>query len=472
MSVDSVLSTVSKKITPTQKEQKETKAVVDNVLNTLNKILKPKKLSFTIAGSFTRDTWMKDKKEFDVFVMFPEGTLRDDLQKQGLAIGKKLATNLKGKYKIAYAEHPYVRATVGKYDVDIVPCYKLKDATKIKSAVDRTPFHNEWMSKHLPKKLSSEVRLLKQFTKGIGVYGSDTKTEGFSGYLCELLTVEYGSFKNLIRAAAKWEPGKVLIDIANHHKDRHEEIKKHFSKSPMIMIDPVDPNRNVSAVVSPANFVRFSLACKDFMKKPTTRPFMNWMKTPKSSSQRAKKIATEIKKRETVLLGIEFKQPDIIDDVLWPQLRRTGNRLKGILEDHEFEVMNWDVYADGNRCIIFLELNVWRLPKVRKIYGPDIFAEDRVKEFTNKYKPGRVWVEGDRWVAEIERKFDSAEPKLKETLSDPLKDLREKGIASYVAKAVQNKNFSILNQAQIASRAKKNARLLAFLENFFRRDFV
>jgi len=63
---------------------------------------------------------------------------------------------------IAYAEHPYVRAQITHkteskpaekivYDVDIVPCYAVKKATEIKSAVDRTPFHNKWLEKNLER---------------------------------------------------------------------------------------------------------------------------------------------------------------------------------------------------------------------------------------------------------------------------------------------------------------------------------
>ncbi|MBS7613865.1 hypothetical protein KEJ48_06465, partial [Candidatus Bathyarchaeota archaeon] len=42
-----------------------------------------------------------------------------------------------------------------------------------------------------------------KFAKGIGVYGADIKTGGFSGYLCELLIVSYGDFIKTVESASK-----------------------------------------------------------------------------------------------------------------------------------------------------------------------------------------------------------------------------------------------------------------------------
>ena len=89
------------------------------------------------------------------------------------------------KFHEKYAEHPYINATIDDVDVDLVPCYKVDSATKIQSAVDRTPFHTRYITDKI-NGLIDDVLLLKRFTKAGGIYGSDQMTEGFSGYLCEL----------------------------------------------------------------------------------------------------------------------------------------------------------------------------------------------------------------------------------------------------------------------------------------------
>ena len=93
-----------------------------------------------------------------------------------------------------YAEHPYVNATIEGLDLDLVPCYQVESATMIQSAVDRTPFHNRYISSRIGL-FTDDVLLLKQFVKAGGVYGSDQMTEGFAGYLCEILILQYQAFQ-------------------------------------------------------------------------------------------------------------------------------------------------------------------------------------------------------------------------------------------------------------------------------------
>ena len=121
--MDRILKQALKRITPTPKEKRQIEEITQKVLRTAEVILKPHGIDVTLAGSFIRDTWMKDKKEFDVFMLFPESTPRQELEALGLEYGIKIVKRLKGSYKIAYAEHPYVRARVLGFDIDLVPCY-------------------------------------------------------------------------------------------------------------------------------------------------------------------------------------------------------------------------------------------------------------------------------------------------------------------------------------------------------------
>jgi tRNA nucleotidyltransferase (CCA-adding enzyme) len=497
--INTILAKVKKRVTPTAKERKEIKAVINKVVRTTKKVIKPMALDYTLAGSFIRDTWMTDKKEFEIFIMFPEFTDREELEKYGLEVGKKIIEELNGRYVIAYAEHPYVRARVMGYDIDIVPCYMLKSAHKIKSAVDRTPFHNQWIAKNLPKPLSVEVRLLKRFTKALGVYGSDTRVQGFSGYLTELLIVKYGSFENLVKSAATWEPGHVFIDIQKHHKTGTafglpDNLKAKFKNQPLIVIDPVDPNRNVAAAFSSENFARFTLACERFVMRPTARQFY-----PVSEKVEIAKMRKLIKARGSKLLLIRFDRPGVIDDVLWPQLRRTASRLKDIMHEYDFLVLDWGVHSDladftklrrakaqaktdkpvpKNRKVgtsyMMLEMGVWKLPKIRKVIGPPVFIKQRATEFKKKYQGlGRVWVEGNKLAAEVSRQYLDARAKLEDTLSDPVKQLRAKGIASHIAESLsasQGTGFKILEEEQILGLARRDRAFGLFLKKYLERD--
>jgi tRNA nucleotidyltransferase (CCA-adding enzyme) len=478
MKVHQILTEILQKITPTEKEQDETKLFLEKVMKSASQILKQYKLSYTLAGSYMRNTWLTSKKEFDIFIMFPESCPREKLEKTGLEIGKKITKKLNGEHVIAYAEHPYVRAKVytksvleksgllGKsipksasYDIDIVPCYSVKSAQKIKSAVDRTPFHNRWLSENMSPALAPEVRLLKQFAKGIQIYGSDTRVLGVSGYLCELLIVNYKSFKNFLDHTSKWEAGQVFIDLEEHHKEDREPIMKEFRNQPLIVIDPVDPRRNVASSLSPENFAKLVKSSRDFLEKPDEGFF--FPRKEKVSPGELKKLAD---RRGTRFLAVKFRRPGTIDDILWPQLRRTARRLSDILKENEFITYGTYSWADSKDCLLVFEMEVWSLPKVRKLVGPFVFSKKHSEEFITKYSSQRIWVDGIYWVAEVPRKFSQAEDKLKDSLKDSESNLKSKGIASTPAKTIAQK-FEILKAHEILEFAKKNQDFAEFLKS-------
>ncbi len=461
--MDSVLKKVLKSVTPTGAERKHLQGVVDRVLYATDDVIKEHKLDRTLAGSFTRDTWLSHKKEFDVFILFPESWPREKLEKIGLEVGKKIVQKVNGSFVVSYAEHPYVKATVDGYDVDIVPCYKVKSASEIKSAVDRTPFHNEFVNKHLDHKSAPEVRLLKKFCKSIGVYGSDLKTQGFSGYLCELLIIKFGSFSKLVKQVASyWQPGRILVDIEDIYKgDRRE-----FLHQPVIVIDPVDHKRNVAAAVSPAKFVKFVKSCEEFMKKPSEGIFFL-----KEASVSEKELNKLFEKRGTKLFLISFQRPDVVDDILYPQCRKTAKRVSDILRDFEFAVLGQDVYVDEKNCYILLELEVWELPNIRRVIGPPVFALEHSKQFLGKYQRlGRVWVEAEYWMAEINRDYKTAQDRINSMLSLKAEELKSRGIASHVADSV-SKKYGLFEDENILKLAKDHG-FGSFLLDHFKKSLL
>ncbi len=465
--LDGVLEAVLGEITPTGEELAETQKVIEDVLKAVEKVTKKHKLTYVLAGSFIRNTWLPDKKEFDIFICFPETLSRNKLEEKGLLVGKKIAKEARGRYVIAYAEHPYVKARIQGYDVDIVPCYAVKSASQIKSAVDRTPFHNRWLEKHLDEKLVPDVRLFKQFCKGMKIYGSDTKTEGLSGYLCELLIIYFGGFKKLLEGISKWEPGSVLIDLEKHHPKGEipEELKSRFRDQPLIVIDPVDPKRNVAAAFSSRNFMKLVEAAREFLKKPDKGYFF------RKISVDYRKLENEIKKRETKLILLVFRHPNVIVDVLWPQMRRTARRLANIMDDNEFKVMGFDVWSDDReKCAILLELEVSELPEIKEVEGPLVFMKQRALEFRSKYEPiGKVWVEDDYWKAEVKREFTRPEELLKGILKNSENRLKENGIASYIAKSV-SKRFEVMDEKKILEMARQIKEFGEFLQEYFEKE--
>lgn len=410
--MDEILKAVLKRVKPREAERKRLKKVADMLIKRVDRACGGLKVpaSAMLVGSAARGTWLRSERDIDIFILFPKYFSREELEKKGLAVARKVAGK-RGKEQ--FAEHPYITTEFEGFEVDLVPCYDVADASKIKSAVDRTPHHNRYISERLTPELADEVLLLKQFMLGVGTYGAELKVQGFSGYLCELLILHYRSFKEAIIAASKWTPG-TIIDIEGSYSDQ-AEIGALFGGQPLIVIDPVDSNRNVAAAVSVQNFATFVRACQDFVRKPSMRFF--FPRRVKLLSKR--EVERTLSQRGTHLFCIAFKSPNIVPDLLYPQLRKTERTLVTGLARAGFEVLRSDVWANA-KSIILLELNIAELPKVQVRVGPPIKVD--VGDFVHKHLRSKRKFAGPfidssgRLAFEVERRQTNARRVLERAL--------------------------------------------------------
>src|SRR5437016_12270614 len=163
-----------------------------------------------------------------------------------------------------YAEHPYTRGWYGGFEVEIVPCYRITDASQRMSAVDRTPLHVDYVLGRVKDGQTDEIRLLKAWAEGIGVYGAEAKILGFSGYLCELLVLKYGTFRGVLEGSLAWRPGNVL---------EFDRPPARTFTEPLVVVDPVDPNRNVASAVGVEQMATFVHAARASLQAPGERFF-------------------------------------------------------------------------------------------------------------------------------------------------------------------------------------------------------
>ena len=272
-------------------------------------------LKAMLVGSAARGTWLSGDHDLDIFLgVPPEGDL-------GAAL--EIARLTAHDHEEKYAEHAYVHAQMDGFEVDLVPCYLVDDAARLLSAVDRTPFHTKYVSIRITGK-EDDVLLLKQFMKGVNVYGSELKVGGFSGYLTELLVLCYGSFVAVLQAASSWRPGQRL-DLEGHGKERHDE--------PLIVVDPVDPRRNVAAALTLDKMLQFAGAARSFLAEPKLDFFFPPSQSPLSDEE----LIAQINERGTMPILLEFAAPDVVEDVLYPQLRKAEASIKALLERNGFQ---------------------------------------------------------------------------------------------------------------------------------------
>ena len=397
-----ILDQVIRRIKPSKRELASEQKVLSEVMERLKQAT-PSDVEVVLVGSVAKGTQLKGRREFDVFMLFPKSYSRERLVDVGLTSAKEAFKD--AEFHLAYAEHPYLSVKFKGFDIDVVPAYRISSPEERATAVDRSPLHTAYVNNHLTEKQKDDVRLLKQFMKAHDIYGAEVRVEGFSGYLCELLIIRYGSFLDTLKHASSWKIPTV-IDIENYYGDKNRtpvDLTKVFD-APLIVIDPTDKKRNVAAVVSTTSMSIFILASRMFLKRPSLNFFFK-RRSPVSPAN----LYRRIKQRGTRLLVIEFPAPDVVEDTLWPQFRKLVRQLNRFLRDNEFDMFGYYYWTDMNRCLIMFELVNDVLPMIKKVRGPSVVLEKPTYDFMDKHKNALdLHVEHDRIVAIDRRRFTDA----------------------------------------------------------------
>ncbi|MCS4540810.1 MAG: CCA tRNA nucleotidyltransferase [Euryarchaeota archaeon] len=464
--IDQICQTVLEKIKPTREEADRVNKLAQKLVLHINEEAKKAgvKAEAMVTGSIVRNTWLSGDKDLDIFILLPNNLTRAEFEKIGLDIAKKVA----GKnWREAYAEHPYILADIEGYEVDLVPCYKISDPSKIKSAVDRTPFHLQFVKEKLTPELADEVRLFKQFCKGVQIYGSELKTQGISGYLAELLIIYYASFLNLLNAAAEWKQG-LVIDLVKHYPVL-DQARIPFENQPLIVVDPVDPKRNVAAALSYNNFLKLIFAAKSFLVNPSEKFFFPNEIKPFSKEQ----LLKELENRGTEFLFLVFSPPDVVPDILWPQLYKSLKSFETQLSKSNFLLHRKSVWSDEKElAIMVFEFEKAELPKVYRHIGPPVLAKkNEVDNFLKKYSTQKIagpWVENGRFVVELERRFSTAEDFLKNILKE--KTVKKLGLGRHIVASLL-KEYKLLRNKEIVEIYNKNFEFAKFLTDYLSMKF-
>ncbi|MGD2141889.1 MAG: CCA tRNA nucleotidyltransferase [Candidatus Bathyarchaeota archaeon] len=395
---------VLEKIVPGREEEDQVKGFCYKIEEELTERLRTAGYSASaeVHGSVARGTWIKGERDLDIFIALEDDHDRDDLPEV-----LEVVKNYVGEGWVeAYAEHPYISAELNGFRVEFVPCFKVDPKEGILSATDRTPLHTGFVNERLPVEKRIEVRLLKRFMKGLGVYGAEVRVRGFSGYLCELLVIALGSFEGVLEAATIWRLGEVVDPIGSADP---KYLRKRFSE-PLIVQDPVDPRRNVASAVSEENFWEFSAASEAFFREPKMVFFF-----PDEQKPNVAEVSRLIRSWALDLVFIEVRDGNVeVPDVLWGQLYRSERALAGALGEAGFEVVRSGVWSDEtSRHVFIFEIMSALLPGLVRRKGPPVWMAEDGRRFLDAHltSEGPVsgpWIEGDRWWALVKRRENDA----------------------------------------------------------------
>lgn len=385
-------------IKPSETEVKATIANVNMLTNRLRQIV-PKSVEIMVVGSIARGTNLKGDADIDIFMLFGPKFTKEQLSRMGLEYGKKLVDKKKGeRFEIKYAEHPYLRAYFQNgIRADIVPASKIESIERLATAVDRTPLHTDFINTNMSNRQRDETRLLKYLLKAHDIYGAEVKIGGFSGYLCELLIYQYGSLLNMLEKVAEMRLPAVL-EPGNKAFLNDEGIAKKFG-SRFVVIDPVDPNRNVAAAVTEESLSRLVLLARDFISKPDLDYFYGYGFSSLKTNSMLEKFITS---SGLDLFLIVSSVPDKTSDVLWPQLRKTAMILADYIKKQGFETyfsLSWVEKEKGFMLIGAPKATL----KTRLMKGPDVFKTTSTSKFIKKHSSALGFLLKESTLYSLER---------------------------------------------------------------------
>jgi len=411
-------------------------AEVDTVLSIVNKSLEDMSIdaSCVKGGSIAKDTFLKGDHDADLFVRFAEHYRGKNLSDMLEAALKKSFPKV--NISRIHGSRDYFQFKIKKIDYELVPVLMIH-ASNYKNAenvTDLSPEHVSWVERYTKKSphLKGEIRLAKQFCKANNVYGAESYINGLSGHIIDIMVIHYGSFLKLIRHFAslnKIDKNEVtaknplVIDHEKHLKDPFRELTQ--SKiSPLIIVDPIQADRNAAAALSLEKLQMFISACNNFLDSPSeeffiVKPFSLEQAVRDTISKytlccshneasRGKSIKNfrEIALKLIVLTG---KTLEGSKDVVGTKALKAHNHLRELLQSNEFKIFGegWNFDFNKKKSTSFFVTDRNNLSDQMKRQGPPIKDKEACQRFREKHSTAVI--EGERIYATINRKYTQPE---------------------------------------------------------------
>src|SRR5438093_2578582 len=206
--------------------------------------------------------------------------------------------------------------------------------------------------------------------KGIRSSDAEIRVGGFSGMLVETMILHYRSFLETLVQASKWKP-IIFLDIEKAIGGQDSRAREFGS--PLVVIDPIDPNRNLAAAVRDDKLWGFVAASRQLQEHPGTWYFFPPKFKPKTKAQFSKLL--EHQDRDVV--AISFEHAPIVPDVLWGQILKIEKSITELMTRQDFHPVRSTVWSDEARSsAILVELDASILPEVQLREGPPVSKMD------------------------------------------------------------------------------------------------
>ncbi|NQU79786.1 nucleotidyltransferase domain-containing protein [Candidatus Woesearchaeota archaeon] len=397
MSIKNLLEKEVKKIKPVRNGLKKE---VNNFLKQINTEIRNSKIKAkaVIGGSMAKDTHLAGDHDCDIFVKFDRIYQGDDIS---IILGKLLKSI---KHEIVHGSRDYFRVN-NTIKFEIVPVLDIIDPKEADNVTDMSPLHVAWVKQH--KGFNDEIRLAKQFCKSCKVYGAESYIKGFSGHVLDILVIYYKGFIGLLKASQKWKEKEVVDPEKHYKKDALNKLNRSKIDSPIIVIDPVLPERNAAAALSYEKLEMFQKAAADFIKLPTEESFVVHQVTEKD-------IRSKVGEDKLILLHVipMIGKEDVVGAKLLKAYQQINNQIR--FYDFTIKFTDW-TWNKKRKAMFWYVVEPKDLVPIRKWIGPPLTEKERVKSFKLKYI--KTFTEDGRICTYVKRKYVRSEDLIRDIIT-------------------------------------------------------
>ncbi|MDO8628547.1 MAG: hypothetical protein Q7R56_02225 [Nanoarchaeota archaeon] len=320
-----------------------------------------------LGGSGAKNTWLAGTHDIDIYIVYNYESFKNKSEQ----LADLTEKHLKKHFKLTrlHGSRDYYQTKHNNYTIEFIPILNITKANEAKNITDVSQLHVNYVLKN--KKYSEDIRKAKAFTKAAEVYGAESYIQGFSGYLVELLVINYKGFNNFIKNVAQW---KQITTIGK--KEDINNLNEAKKQSPLIFIDPVDNTRNAAAALNKEKYEQLIKTCKNYLK---TKNKEKYFEQPTFH-------LPEIKKYYNTLFTINVEKGKT--DVVGAALRKKEEKMNYALRQHDFIIQKhgWHWDQKTNKAYFYYQLKETLLPTIKEQPGPPITMKEAVQHFKKKHK--------------------------------------------------------------------------------------
>ena len=381
-------------ITPSAQDEEKLQVVIREMTEKLTQAAERAGVDVVVVpgGSTAKGTYLAGNFDIDMFVRFKtdQENISDLLELMLVDLG---ITSER-----VHGSRDYYNFTQDEYFFEIVPVKYVEKPDEVENVTDMSPLHVFWVKEHLTPELKNDIRLAKQFCKAIQVYGAESYINGISGHVLDILVIFYKGFENLLTAASTWGE-RTIIDPEEKHADVMNELNKSKLVSPLVVIDPIDPERNAAAALSSERYNAFRKYAKAFLAEPTK----SYFELPHFD----KALLEKKKQNDEDLFVIEVTPQQGKKDVVITKVLKVYEFLHRHLRLYDFKVRVADWFVDTTTCYIYFFVDKNNLSDTMVREGPPLENFQGVERFKEVHGK-EVYEENGRLHVRVRRDFVDA----------------------------------------------------------------